>query len=218
VSGHGLFITFEGGEGSGKSTQLRLLARRLESAGLPVRVLREPGGTEVGEAVRSLLLDPEHGGLDARAELLLYEAARAQLVAEVIEPALEAGEIVLCDRFFDSTTAYQGYARGLPLDEVAALNASATGGVSPARTLVLDIDPTLGVQRATCGGADRLECEDLAFHRAVREGFLAIAENDPDRVRVVDATGTIDEVASRVASALGDIEPFSAVFADNERT
>lgn len=206
MSQRGVFITFEGGEGSGKSTQIGILARRLEAAGLAVRTLREPGGTEVGEAVRRILLDPEHAGLDARAELLLYEAARAQLVAEVIEPALEAGEVVLCDRFFDSTTAYQGYARSLPLDEIDSLNAIATGGVVPDRTLVLDIDPEVGVERATAESVDRLEAEDMAFHRNVRAGFLAVAAAEPGRVRVVDADGTQAEVAQRVAAALADVD------------
>jgi dTMP kinase len=205
----GVFLTFEGGEGSGKSTQLRTLARRLEAAGLPVRVLREPGGTVVGEAVRALLLDPEHTGLDATAELLLYEASRAQLVADVIEPALAAGEIVMCDRFYDSTTAYQGYARGLSLERISELNLTATSGLMPDRTLVLDIDPVLGIERATRHGADRLEGESLAFHRAVRDGFLAIAERHPQRVRVIDASGTPDEVAERVAAALADMPQFS---------
>jgi dTMP kinase len=205
MSDRGLFITFEGGEGSGKSTQLRRLASRLEAAGLPVRVVREPGGTAVGEAVRALLLDPEHVALDATAELLLYEASRAQLVADIIEPALEAGEIVLCDRFFDSTTAYQGHARGLDLDNVRRLNSIATGGLAPDRTLVFDIDPRLGIERATRHGADRLEGEGLHFHEAVRAGFLAIAAEEPDRVRVVDASGAPDEVACRVADALRDL-------------
>jgi dTMP kinase len=201
----GTFLTFEGGEGSGKSTQLRTLARGLEAAGLCVRVLREPGGTAVGEAVRALLLDPEHVGLDATAELLLYEASRAQLVADVIEPALAAGEIVICDRFYDSTTAYQGYARGLSLPRIHELNATATAGVTPDRTIVLDIDPVLGIERATRHGADRLEGESLAFHRAVRDGFLAIAAEERARVRVVDASGTADEVAERVSAALADL-------------
>lgn len=205
----GLFITFEGGEGSGKSTQLRLIASRLESAGLPVRVLREPGGTDVGEAVRAILLDPRHAGLDAIAELLLYEASRAQLVAEVILPALEAGEIVLCDRFFDSTTAYQGFARGLALADVERLNALALGGLVVDRTLVLDIDPELGIARATKLATDRLEAEDIGFHRRVREGFLAIAEKDPARVRVVDASGDPETVAEKVAAALSDLAPLA---------
>ena len=203
----GIFITFEGGEGCGKSTQLRLLARRLESAGLMVRSLREPGGTIVGEAVRTVLLDPEHIGLDAVAELLLYEAARAQLVAEVIVPALAAGEVVLCDRYFDSSTAYQGHARGLPLEQIESLNRIATGGLIPDRTLLLDIDAAHGVQRATHGGADRLEGEDNAFHERVRAGFLAIAAKNPDRVRVIDADATVEAVAARIAQALSDLIP-----------
>ena len=205
MSGRGVFITFEGGEGSGKSTQLKLLAQRLEAVGVPVRTLREPGGTVVGEAVRTILLDPEHSGLDDTAEILLYEAARAQLVAEVIEPALEAGEVVLCDRFYDSTTAYQGHARGIDLDEVATLNRAATGGLAPDRTVVLDIDPRLGIERATSHGADRLEGEDLAFHDAVRAGFLAIAAEEPSRVRVVDADGSVAEVSERIEAALRDV-------------
>jgi len=205
VNDSGVFITFEGGEGSGKSTQIGLLSRRLEACGVPVRRLREPGGTAVGEAVRAILLDPDHAGLDDTAEILLYEAARAQLVAEVIEPALEAGEVVLCDRFCDSTTAYQGYARGISLPRVAVLNRAATGGLSPERTIVLDIAPALGIARATSEGADRLEAEDLAFHERVRAGFLAIADVEPDRVRVVDASGDVGEVANLVSAALSDI-------------
>ncbi len=206
MSARGVFITFEGGEGSGKSTQLNRLGTFLRNAGRPVRCLREPGGTRVGEAVRELLLDPSHSGMDARAELLLYEAARAQLVAEVIEPALAAGEIVLCDRFYDSTTAYQGHARGIPLDEIAALNRTASAGVTPDRTLVFDIDPALGLARATAAeGADRLEAESLVFHQSVRDGFLAIAQAQPDRVKVIDASGGIEEVAAYVAAALRDL-------------
>ncbi|MDZ4168941.1 MAG: dTMP kinase [Coriobacteriia bacterium] len=201
----GVFITFEGGEGTGKSTQIAALARRLQSAGVVVRLLREPGGTAAGEAIRRILLDPDHDGLSARAELLLYEAARAQLVAEVIRPALEAGEVVICDRFFDSTTAYQGYARGLDLAEVRELHATATGGLSPDRTIVLDIDPAAGLARATAHGADRLEREDIEFHKRVREGFLAIAAAEPQRVRVIDASGTIEDVAARIAAALRDV-------------
>jgi dTMP kinase len=211
MSGRGVFVTLEGGEGSGKSTQLQLLATRLSDAGMEPCVLREPGGTAVGEVVRGVLLDPGHAGLSATAELLLYEASRAQLVAEVIEPALAAGRVVICDRFYDSTTAYQGYARQLPLDVVRRLNAIATEGLAPDRTLVLDVDPTLGIARATKGGADRLEAESLAFHQRVRDGFLAIAAEEPRRVRVVDASGDPQAVADRVAAALGDLEPFAGV-------
>jgi dTMP kinase len=211
VSERGIFITFEGGEGCGKSTQLKILAHRLEAAGVPVRDLREPGGTAAGEAVRAILLDPDHTGLDDTAEILLYEAARAQLVAEVIEPALEAGEVVLCDRFYDSTTAYQGHARGIPLADVEALNRAATRGLEPDRTIVLDIDPALGITRATRQGADRLESEDLAFHERVRAGFLAIARTEPERVVVVDASGDVEDVAALVATALSGIPQLAEV-------
>lgn len=200
----GTFITFEGVEGSGKSTQLGLLAKRLELADVHVRCLREPGGTAVGEAIRTILLDPQHLGLDARAELLLYEASRAQLVAEVIEPALQAGDVVLCDRFFDSTTAYQGYARGLPLEEVARLNEAATGALIPDLTVVIDVDPALVLERAcdASGAPDRLELEDVAFHQRVREGFLAIARVEPQRVVVVEGEGPVEVVAERVFDAV----------------
>jgi len=210
MSTRGTFITFEGGEGSGKSTQIRLLAHVLETHGLVVRIIREPGGTAPGEAVRRILLDPEHKGLDARAELLMYEAARAQLVAEIIEPALSAGEVVLCDRFYDSSTAYQGYGRGLPVDEVSALNMMATGGLVPDRTIFLDVDPAVGVSRATVHGADRLEGESAAFHHAVWRGFHEIASREPERIRVVDASGSVEDVASRVISALSDLLDLSA--------
>lgn len=203
----GIFVTFEGGEGCGKSTQLKILANRLETAGVAVRALREPGGTAVGEAIRAILLDPDHEGLDDNAEILLYEAARAQLVGEVIEPALVNGDVVLCDRFFDSTTAYQGHARGIALADVATLNRAATGGLTPDRTIVLDVDAALGIKRATHHGTDRLEAEDLAFHQRVRDGFLTIAAENPERIRVVDASGDIDAVADRVADALSDL-PF----------
>lgn len=205
MSVRGVFITFEGGEGSGKSTQLELLLRRCEEAGLSVRALREPGGTGIGEAVRAVLLDPGNAEMDPRAELLLYEAARAQLVAEVIEPALSAGEIVLCDRFYDSTTAYQGYGRGLPLAEIAALNTTATAGLVPDRTLLFDIAVSTGIERATRQRTDRLEAEGEDFHRRVREGFLKIASTEPERVRLVDADGLVEQVAERVRLALADI-------------
>jgi len=202
--GRGVFITLDGVEGCGKSTQLKLLEQRLVSAGARVRLLREPGGTVVGEAIRAVLLDPEHLGLDSRAELLLYEASRAQLVAEVIEPALEAGEVVLCDRFYDSTTAYQGYARGLPLDEVARLNAAATGGLAPDLTIVIDVDPQDALERAcdASGAPDRLESEDAAFHERVREGFLAVARAEPERVVVVSGEGSVEVVGERVLDAV----------------
>lgn len=201
----GVFVTFEGGEGSGKSTQLARLAERLRAAGARVRTVREPGGTHVGERVRDILLDPAHEDIDARAELLLYEASRAQLVAEVIAPALAEGEVVLCDRFADSTVAYQGFGRGLSLAQIDALNETATNRVWPDVTLILDIDPVRGLARATAAGADRLEGEGPAFHDRVRAGFLAIARAEPERFRIVDADGTPDEVEARLIDALVDV-------------
>ena len=216
MSTPGTFITLEGGEGTGKSTQILLLAKRLETAGLTVRVLREPGGTVVGEAVRRILLDPDHAELCVSAEILLYEASRAQLVEQVMRPALAAGEVILCDRFCDSTTAYQGYARGFDLGRIAELNRAATSGLTPDRTLVLDIDPAVGIARATAMSADRLESEDLAFHHRVRDGFLAIAAAEPARVRVLDASGTAEQVARRIAAALADL-PALATWLDDAR-
>ena len=202
MSERGVLLSFEGGEGCGKSTQIARLARRLEAAKVPVLVLREPGGTAVGEAVRAILLDTSHAEMSPGAELLLYEAARAQLVAELIEPALDAGRVVILDRFYDSTTAYQGYGRGLPLAQVAELNAVATGGLRPDRTLLLDIEVCVGIKRATSRHADRIEAEATSFHERVREGFLSIARDEPERVLVVDADGSRAAVEGRIIAAL----------------
>jgi dTMP kinase len=198
------FITLEGGEGVGKSTQASMLAERLAGAGRDVRLLREPGGTELGDAVRELLLSNDGPPLDAWTELLLYEASRSQLVVEKIAPALARGAVVVCDRFFDSTLAYQGWGRGLDHDAVRAANASASHGLVPDLTIVLDLPVGLGIERATAAGADRLESERAAFHERVREGFLAIAREEPHRVRVVDASGGESEVAERVWRAVED--------------
>jgi dTMP kinase len=199
----GVFITFEGGEGAGKSTQISLLADKLRARELCVTTLREPGGTVVGDRVRDLLLDPAHTGLDPRAELLLYEASRAELVAQAIVPRVDAGDVVVCDRFTDSTLAYQGHGRGLDVDGVRALNDWATGGLVPDITILLDIDPVLGLARATGGGADRLEAEDLAFHMRVRDGFLALADAEKgDRFVVIEADAPAEEVASAVWETL----------------
>jgi dTMP kinase len=182
-------ITFEGGDGSGKSTQIALLAGRLRSLGHEVRTFREPGGVapgDPGERIRDILLDPVHVELGVRAELLLYEASRAQLVAAHYRPAIEAGAIVLCDRYADSSVAYQGYGRAvLSVDEVHELNRIATGGLVPDLTLLLDVDPADGLAQATLAGMDRLEAAGLDFHERVRMGYLLIAEAEPDRVKVV---------------------------------
>ncbi|MDA3936827.1 MAG: dTMP kinase [Actinomycetota bacterium] len=211
----GMLITFEGGEGCGKSTQIRRLAASLRGAGLDVREVREPGGTLVGEAVRHVVLDPGHGSVDPVAELMLYEASRAQNVAEVVRPAMRSGQIVLLDRFYDSSTAYQGFGRGIGREEVEAMNRIATGGLVPDLTLLLDIDPVEGIRRATGRGADRLEQAGAEFHACVREGFLTIAADEPDRFAVIDASGSLDDIEElvlaevvsrlpRVAAALGE--------------
>lgn len=197
----GLFITIEGGEGVGKSTQSHLLAVRLREQGRVVLETREPGGTPVGDRIRALLLDPD-ASMAPRTELFLYEAARAELTAAVIAPALARGETVVCDRFFDSTTAYQAWGRGLDGDSVATLNLEATGGLAPDVTVLLALELDEAMRRATRGGADRIEAESLDFHRRVIEGFESIAAARSDRVVRVDALGTVDEVARRVWAAV----------------
>jgi dTMP kinase len=183
-----VLITVEGLDGAGKTTLVADLSAALEERGRRVRVLREPGGVEVSERIRALLGDPDLA-VDARAEALLYAAARAQLVAERLWPLLDAGEWVLLDRFVDSSLAYQGAGRGLGVEEVRALNAFATGGLRPDRTLLLRIDPAEGLARvAGRGGAlDRLEGEDGAFFAAVAEAYDALAAAEPDRIVVIDA-------------------------------
>ena len=201
----GMFITLEGADGCGKSTQAALLAQALEVAGREVVRLREPGGTPISEKVRALLLDPAHAEMVPECELLLYEASRAQLTRQVIEPALARGAVVLCDRYYDSTYAYQAGGRKLPDDLVNAANALGSCGVAPDRTVVLDLDPALAYARATAGGADRMEAEGLAFQERVRAAYLRLAATEPARVRVVDASGKKDEVAMRVLGAIGDL-------------
>ncbi len=200
----GLFITFEGGEGSGKTTQLRLLARRLRAFPEEVIETRDPGGTTIGKEIRRLLLSRESAPMSEAAELLLYEASRAQLVREVIGPALARGAVVLSDRFTDSTLAYQGYGRGLDLDLILRLNQLATAGLRPDLTVLLDVDPRVGLDR--CAGAasaqaiarDRIEQEPLAFHQRTREGYLALARQEPGRIRVIDAALGLTEIETAV--------------------
>ncbi len=185
-------MVLEGGEGCGKSTQASLLAERLGAV-----LTREPGATEVGERIRALVLDPASTDLDARAEALLMTAARAQHVAEVIRPALEEGRHVVSDRFTGSLLAYQGYGRGLPLDDLRSLSRFATGGLDADLVVLLDLPPAVAAQR---GGVrpDRLESAGGAFHQRVRQGFAALAAADPGRWVVVDAGGSPSEVAGRV--------------------
>ncbi len=198
------FVTLEGGEGSGKSVQALRLKARLEGRGLSVVATREPGGTAVGEGVRGIVLHPPGGAqVEPLAELLLFEAARAQLVATVIRPALQRGSTVLCDRFADSSLAYQGYGRGLDLDLIERLNAIATGGLRPDLTLLLDVPAGVGLaRRRQEGGLNSLDSEDLAFHERVRQGYLALARREPARWRIIDASRGVDDVADAVWSAV----------------
>ena len=206
----GIFITFEGGEGVGKSTQILFLAWRLEAAGLKVLRIREPGGTVIGEKIRAILLNPENTDLDDVSELLLYEAARSQLVGKVILPALSRGETVLCDRFTDSTLAYQGVARGLGFDLAEQANQLGSKGLAPHRTIILTHDTRQALNRAVREGADRLEAEGLDFHRRVKLGFAQVAERYPERVRVVQSRPDKKDTAEAVFAELRDLFPQAA--------
>ncbi|MCH8084691.1 MAG: dTMP kinase [Myxococcales bacterium] len=200
----GAFITFDGIEGCGKSTQAHLLSRHLVAEGQDVVLTREPGGTPIAEAIREILLDPANGAMAPLTELLLYEAARAQHVHELIRPAIEAGSIVICDRFYDSTTAYQGAGRQIPEIDFEKLHRMATGGLSPDLTLFLDLPVEEGLKRATNAGApDRIERESVEFHERVRQGFLELAAQQPERIKTLDARGTPEDIAIAV-SALVD--------------
>lgn len=199
----GRFITVEGIDGCGKSTQARLLVEELERAGYDVLALREPGGVAISEKIRALLLDPANAEMSATCELLLYEAARAQLVHEVVAPALAQGRMVVCDRFYDSTTAYQGYAGGVPLDAVERANALAVGDFQPALTLVFDIDPALAAERTVSRAQDRMEAKGMEYQRHVAEGFRAVAAANPDRVKLIDASRDIDAIHADVMAAVG---------------
>lgn len=195
-----MFVSLEGPDGVGKTTQAALLAERLRTAGLEVVQCREPGGTELGERVRAVLLDPQVAMGD-RAEALLFAAARAEITQEVIAPALERGAWVVCDRFIDSSLVYQGIARGLGVAPIRDVSLFATGGVLPARTLVMH-----GVDRRD-DEPDRMEAAGADFHARVAEGFLELAALEPDRLRLVDARGVEDEVAERIWAALEGLRP-----------
>ena len=200
MAARGMFITFEGGDGSGKSTQIQSVREWFESRGREVIVTREPGGTELGTEIRRLVQNgPED--VDARTEALLYAADRAYHVATVIRPALERGAVVLGDRYIDSSLAYQGAARSLGVDEIASLSAWATQGLYPSLTFLLDLPPEVGARRRT-DAPDRMERESMDFHERVRHEYLRLADAEPERIVVIDAVGTVDEVFSEIRGVL----------------
>ena len=191
-------ITFEGIDGSGKSTQISLLAQRLIASDCQVRTVREPGGTALSEEIRSLLLDHQKRAIHPRTETLLFSAARAQLVEDVISPALDAGEFVLCDRYSDSTLAYQGYGRELPLDEVATLQDFATGHLQPGLKILLDLPVQVASERLMGAYADRMETTGIAFQQRVREAYLMMVKDDPDGWLMIDGTLRPSKISQQV--------------------
>lgn len=206
---NGLFITFEGGDGAGKSTQIDLLADHLRSRGCEVLLTREPGGTKISEKIRGVLLDPENREMAPVTEMMLYAAARAQLVAEVIKPALSEGKVVICDRFLDSSLAYQSYGRDLG-DAVLEVNQYAIDGCMPDVTIYLRVDPQTGRQRIQTRDQDRIESESERFHDRVHEGYEQLCLRYPDRITAIDAGGTIEEISQAIrAEVTGKINDIS---------
>lgn len=197
-----LFITFEGPDGSGKTTQARMLAEYLESRGMQVLHTREPGGTPIGEQIREVILTTRNQSIRDETEALLYSAARAQIVAEQIRPALAAGKIVVCDRYADSTMAYQGYGLGLDLQALRVITQFATGGLVPDLTFYVDVPVELGLARRHRGETNRLDLKDRVYHSRVREGFLKMAQEEPQRWIVIDGTRTVDKVQEEIRAKL----------------
>ncbi|MEW6681690.1 MAG: dTMP kinase [Nitrospirota bacterium] len=211
----GRFITFEGIDGSGKSTQLAALARVLNARGLSVVTTREPGGTPVGDAIRSVVLEGAFSGMSARAELLLYLASRVEHVERMILPALERGSLVLCDRFSEATLAYQAYGRGIPVEEIAPLLAFAARGLEPDLVVLLDLPAEDGLARVQeRRSANRLDREALAFHQRVRDGYLALAAKTPRRFKIFDARLSVDALQGAILEA---VEPLCAGVASGSR-
>lgn len=197
----GLFITVEGGDGSGKTTQLSFIRSYLEERGEDVLFTREPGGTPISEKIRTLILDPANKEMDPMTEALLYAASRAQLVNEVIRPALQAGKIVVCDRYVDSSIAYQGYARGLG-DSVLNINGFAIGDCVPDATILIKVDPARSRARIDAASMDRMEQENMRFHQKVYEGYLALEKAYPDRIIGIDGEQSIEAVSGQIAAQL----------------
>ena len=204
MTDRGLFITFEGTDGAGKTTQIGRLTADLRQAGYEVCLTREPGGTPISEQIRDMLLNPDYSEMTATTELLLYAASRAQHVSEVIKPALEAGKVVISSRFADAMVVYQGYGRGLDLDRIHHLNRIATDGVTPDLTFVLDLPVEIGLQRVqnSRGGLDRLEREKIEFHRRLREGYQIIARQEPHRLKIIDAQVSPKRVYAQIQEAI----------------
>lgn len=200
----GFFITFEGGDGSGKSTQIGILRDRLTEAGYDVILTREPGGTRISEKIRELILDPANSEMDDMTEAMLYAAARAQLVRQLIKPALEEGKVVICDRFVDSSIAYQAFGRGLG-DAVGVINTYAVDDCMPDLTILLRLDPERGSDRIAGRAHDRIEQASDEFHRKVYEGYLKLEEMYPDRILGIDASGTIEEIAEEISRRVNEI-------------
>jgi dTMP kinase len=203
-SSRGALITFEGGDWSGKTTQARRLVTRLEESRIPCVFTREPGGTEIGEEIRAILLNPKHAPMSPATELFLYMANRAQHTHQVIIPALAEGAIVVCERFSDATFAYQGAGRGIDRKLIAPINAVASGGLVPDLTIIIDLPPDESARRAAHAerGEDRIEQEAQAFHEKVREEYLRIAEEEPTRVKVVDGRKDVEELAEEIGAVV----------------
>lgn len=200
----GFFISLEGIEGTGKTTQARFLSERLVEKGYDVILTQEPGGTVIGNRIREILLYVDHGEMSYMTELLLYNAARAQHLSEKILPALNEGNIVITDRFTDSTIAYQGYGRGIDIELLKSIDLIATGGIRPDLTILFDLDVETGLQRNKgINKVDRLELEDIEFHKKVREGYLKIAEAETGRVRIVDASLPLKDVSEKIWEIVG---------------
>jgi len=200
----GFFITFEGLEGAGKSTQIKILKKHLASKGWPVVVTREPGGTYIGDEIRDILLDIDNKDIDYKVEALLYSASRAQLVSKIIKPALEEGKIVLSDRYIDSSVAYQGYGRGLPTDLILEFNRWGTDALQPDLTLLLRLPAEVGLSRTDSEQADRIESECISFHKRVEAGYDEMASMSKDRYRIIDGSQSSEKVSQEIIKVVED--------------